>query len=135
MLNLLKSAYLHRLFRMGESDYLLSSFPYFYLCYLSDYRHDFMFIGDICPIFPGRFCLFIFMLHITLHFFHFSFLLLNNASFHRLFRMGESDYLCDNLECRSLSQTKRKISLFFLFILVKKEYAACIFFTLFRIRF
>jgi hypothetical protein len=37
------------------------------------------------------------MLHTTLHIFHFSFLLLNNASFHRLFRMGESDHLCDNL--------------------------------------
>jgi hypothetical protein len=38
-----------------------------------------------------------------------NFVLLNNASFHRLFRMGESDYLYDNLGYRSLSQTKKKI--------------------------
>jgi hypothetical protein len=38
--------------------------------------------------------------------------LLNNASFHRLFRMGESDHLYDNLGYRSLSQTKRKICIF-----------------------
>ena len=37
---------------------------------------------------------------------------LKNASFHRLFRKGESDYLYDNLGYRSLSQTKRKICIF-----------------------
>ena len=46
---------------------------------------------------------------------HFTLCIAQNASLHNLFRMGESDYLDDNLWCRSLSQTKRKIMFFLLF--------------------
>ncbi len=41
--------------------------------YLSDYWHYFIFICDICLILPVRSCLFIFMLHITLRLFYFTF--------------------------------------------------------------
>ena len=74
-----------------------------YMWYLPDIT------GQILPVY----------LHVkyhTSHFFSSHFLLLNNASFRRLFRMGESDYLCDNLECRSLSQTKRRILFFLLYL-------------------
>ena len=128
MPKLLKSAYLHRLFRMGESDYLLyfhiylcylerlfDLFPYLsvlserlsvlfhnflviicfisificaiqsdypiyfhiYLCYLSDYLFHFIFFCAICPILPGSFCLFIFMIFdIPLHILYCSTMLL-----------------------------------------------------------
>ncbi len=99
MFKLFKSVYLHRLFHMGESDYLL--YFHIYLCYLSDYLlylfpylserllalfHIYMwYLPDITgQILPVR-------LHVTYHTSHFfisHFLLFNNASLHRLFRMG-----------------------------------------------
>jgi hypothetical protein len=84
MLKLLKSAYHHRLFRMGESDYLL------YMCYLPDIT------GQILPVYLHD------ILYHTSHF-----VLLNNASFHRLFRMGKSDCLYDNMIQKPFSIEKK----------------------------
>ena len=59
------------------------------------------------------FSLWYFSSHIlTFHIVYCSKMLFSN----RLFRMGESDYLYDNLGYRTLSQTKRKILFFFLSI-------------------
>jgi hypothetical protein len=103
MPKLLKSAYLLRLFCMGESVYLL----YFHIsvCFI------FTFICSLLPGETGQILPFIYMIFYV----HFHIFIAQQCLFHSLFRMGESNYLYDNLGYKSLSQTKRKI-LFFLFI-------------------
>ena len=77
----------------------LSGLFHIYLWYLSDI---------------ARFCLFIFMIFSVSHFIFF--VVFNNASFHRLFRMGESDYLYDNLMQKPFS-----IEIFSFYLFWKKE--------------
>jgi hypothetical protein len=67
LFKLLKSASLHRVFRMGESDYLLSLFP----CFFSvDYRMiSYLYVISARYYRADFFWLFMFILHITLHIF------------------------------------------------------------------
>jgi hypothetical protein len=92
---------------------------------LSAYFHIYMWYLPDIIILPVRFFLFIFMLHITLGIFHFSFVFLNNTSCYVLFCMGESDYLYDNLEYRSLFFSNEKKNVIFSFHLFEERVNDC----------
>ncbi len=87
--------------------------------YLSDYLLYFILIYVICPMLPGRISLFIFMIfYITLHILHYSTMFLSIAYF-----ASGNVIIYMIIWYRTLSQSRRNIYIYNLFILFwKKEH-------------